>query len=91
MYKALSRMIRPRYRDVVENITFNRITSFTMGPLQLGSRLWKIIMLLVYFSYICHFVRAKTCTKIDQCSCVFDDGSGTVDLSSLGLQGGIAL
>ena len=48
-------------------------------------------MLLVYFSYICHFVRAKTCTKIDQCSCVFDDGSGTVDLSSLGLQGGIAL
>lgn len=31
-------------------------------------------------------VQGKDCQMVDQCSCSFDDGSGTVDLSPIGSQ-----
>ena len=31
---------------------------------------------------------AKNCVQNDQCSCTFDDGSGTVDITRIGIVGG---
>lgn len=55
--------------------------------LQIRFDLWKIFAFLFYFHFI-SVVHTKDCIKQDQCSCTFDDGSGTVDLSNLGSQSG---
>ena len=39
----------------------------------------------IVFVLICaHLVLSKDCLPSDQCSCTFDDGSGKVELASLG-------
>lgn len=39
-----------------------------------------IVCMVTYVTY----VTCKDCTLDDECSCSFDDGSGKVDLTSLG-------
>ena len=34
---------------------------------------------------------ALECIKVDRCSCKFDDGSGTIDLSNIGKRDGLPL
>lgn len=52
---------------------------------------WKLIAF--YSCVLLHFqeVFTKQCNQIDSCSCEYDDGSGKVDLSSIGGQTGVPL
>jgi len=50
----------------------------------------KQLLLILLFTF-CASVWSKDCVQIDQCKCAFDDGSGTVDLSSIGRQDGTPL
>ena len=50
--------------------------------------LWKIFAFSFYIFHFISVVHTKDCIKQDQCSCTFDDGSGTMDLSNLGSQSG---
>ena len=57
-----------------------------MPPKQVYHR-WKLYAFIIFFIVrLPNQLDAKACTTIDQCSCEFDDGSGTMDLSNLGKQ-----
>ena len=49
-----------------------------------------IPVLVVIFSRFSRSL-ALECVKIDRCSCKFDDGSGTVNLTQLGKETGLPL
>ena len=51
------------------------------------SRVWTLFA-CVLFSHLPVVIESKDCVQNDKCSCTFDDGSGTVDLSRIGSNGG---
>ena len=61
-----------------------------MAFIELSSLHWNlhtIFPAIIFLFYSCNG-QSKNCVTNDACSCTFDDGSGVMDLSKLGLQGG---
>ena len=53
--------------------------------------MWTFLACFAILSTLNIIVESKNCVQNDQCSCTFDDGSGTVDLSKIGTNGGAPL
>ncbi|XP_060596678.1 uncharacterized protein LOC132750682 [Ruditapes philippinarum] len=48
------------------------------------------IYMIVFLIYGQTFVSCKQCVKYNNCACIFDDGSGMIDLSTIGRKDGTA-